>query len=42
MAPRIQIAPRPRYHMLYKAREDGHILTVVAARLQYLCLFNVF
>ena len=28
--------------MLYKAREDGHILIVVAARLQCLCLFNVF
>lgn len=41
MVPRIQIASRPQYHMLYKERKDGHILIVVAARLQYLCLFNV-
>lgn len=40
MVPRIQIASRPQYHMLYRERKDGHILIVAAARLQYLCLFN--
>lgn len=30
MGPRIQIAPRPQHHVLYKEREGGRILIAAA------------